>query len=67
MAKKLTASTRYVTLLERDYLTLLKDHIVLRALKMAGLEKEPIFEAIDSIMADGHIEVHIKPVNNRYR
>lgn len=67
MAKKLTDSTRYITLLERDYLTLLEDHMVLRALKIAGLEKEPIFEAIESIMKDGRIEVHIRPVENRYK
>ena len=39
MAKKLTGNTKYVTITERDYLTLLDDHMVLRALKIAEIEK----------------------------
>jgi len=67
MAKKLSDSTRYVTLRERDYLTLVRDHIVLRALRLAGIEKEPVFEAVESIIRDGRVEIHISPVDSRYR
>jgi len=67
MAKKLSDSTRYVTLRERDYLTLVRDHIVLRALRLAGIEKEPVFEAVESIIRDGRVEIHIAPVDSRYR
>lgn len=67
MAKKISDSTKYVTLLERDYLTLISDHMVLRALKIAGIEKSPIFEAVESILKDGRVEIHIRPVDKRYR
>jgi hypothetical protein len=45
----------------------LEDHIVLRALRIAGIEKEPLFEAVESIIRDGRVEIHIKPVEGRYR
>lgn len=67
MAKKISESTKYVTLYEKDYLTLLSDHIVLRALKIAGIEKHPLFEAVQSIVKDGHVEIHIHPIDKRYR
>ncbi len=67
MAKKLSESTRYVTLHERDYHTLIRDHIVLRALKLAGIEKEPVFEAVDSIIRDKRVEIHITPIKDEYR
>lgn len=67
MAKKVSDSTKYITLLERDYLKLLNDHMVLRALKIAGIEKYPIFQAVESIIKDGRIEIHIRPVDKRYR
>jgi hypothetical protein len=67
MAKKLSESNKYISLLERDYLTLIEDHIVLRALKLAGIEREPVFEAVDSIIRDKRVEVHIRPIRNEYR
>ncbi len=67
MAKKLSSATRVVTLLERDYLTLLEDHIVLRALKIAGIEKEAVFEGVESIIRDKRVEIHIRPIRNEYR
>jgi hypothetical protein len=67
MAKKLSSSTRVVTLFERDYLSLLEDHMTLRALKIAGIEKEAIFEAVESIIRDKRVEIHIRPIEDRYR
>lgn len=67
MAKKLTGNIRYVTITEHDYLTLLDDHMVLRALKIAGIEKYPIFQAINSILKDGRVETHIRPIDGRYK
>lgn len=67
MAKKLTGNTKYVTITERDYLTLLDDHMVLRALKIAGIEKYPIFQAINSILKDGRVETRIRPIDGRYK
>lgn len=56
-----------MTITERDYLTLLDDHMVLRALKIAGIEKYPIFQAINSILKDGRVETHIRPIDGRYK
>jgi hypothetical protein len=67
MAKKLSESNKYISLLERDYLTLIEDHIMLRALKLAGIERMPIFEAVESIIRDKRVEVHIRPIRNEYR
>ena len=67
MAKKLSDSTKYVTLLEKDYLALLTDHITLRALKIAGIQNHPVFKAAESIIKDGHVEVHIRPIEGKYR
>ncbi len=56
-----------VTLTERDYMILIEDHITLKALKIAGIEKMTIYQGIRSIMEDDRIEVHIKPVQKRYK
>lgn len=39
MAKRKTELNQYVSLPEKDYLTLLEDHLTLRALKLARIEK----------------------------
>ncbi|NDW11154.1 hypothetical protein [Dysgonomonas sp. 520] len=67
MAKKKSELNQYISLLEKDYLTLLEDHLTLRALKIAGIENMPIFRGIDSIIKDGRIEIHIKPIKSKYR
>ncbi|MDR1717444.1 MAG: hypothetical protein LBS20_16545 [Prevotella sp.] len=67
MAKRKSELNQYISLLEKDYLTLLEDHLTLRALKIAGIEKMPIFQGIDSIIKDGRIEIHIKPIKLKYR
>lgn len=67
MAKKKSELNQYISLLEKDYLTLLEDHLTLRALKIAGIENMPIFRGIDSIIKDGRIEIHIKPIKSRYK
>jgi len=56
-----------VTLTERDYMTLIEDHITLKALKIAGIEKMTIYQGIKSIMEDDRVEVHIMPVQKRYK
>ena len=67
MAKKKSELNQYIGLLERDYVTLLEDHLTLRALKIAGIEKMPIYQGIESIIKDGRIEIHIKPIKSKYR
>lgn len=67
MAIRKSDKNQYVSLLEKDYLTLLEDHITLRALKIAGIEEMPIYQGIDSIIKDGRIEIHFKPIKQKYR
>ena len=67
MAKRKSESQRYVTIHENDYYDLIKDHITLRALIIAGVEKLPLYKGVQSIIDDGHIEIHIKPVQKRYK
>lgn len=67
MAKKKSELNQYVSLLEKDYLALVEDHITLKALKIAGVENLPMFKSIESIIKDGRIEIHLKPVKQKYR
>lgn len=67
MAKLKSELTQYVSLTEKDYLTLLEDHITLKVLKIAGVENLSIFKSIESIIKDGRIEIHLKPVKQKYR
>jgi hypothetical protein len=67
MAIRKSEKNQYIGLLEKDYLTLLEDHITLRALKIAGIEKMLIYQGIDSIIKDGRIEIHMKPIKQKYR
>jgi hypothetical protein len=67
MAIRKSDKNQYLGLLEKDYLTLLEDHITLRALKIAGIEQMAIYQGIDSIIKDGRIEIHIKPIKQKYR
>jgi hypothetical protein len=67
MAIRKSDNNRYIEIIEKDYLTLLEDHITLQALKIAGIEEMPIYQAIDSILKDGRVEIHFSPVKKRYR
>lgn len=58
---------KQITITEKEYLTLIEDHLTIRALKIAGIEKMPIYESIRSIMENDLIEVHIRPVKKRYK
>lgn len=67
MAYLKTGKEKYITLSGRDYLTLIEDHITLRALKIAGIENLSIYQSISSIMENDRIEVHIQPIQKRYK
>lgn len=58
---------KLITIRESEYLTLIEDHITLKALKIAGVEKLPLYESVKSIIEDDRIEIHIKPVQKRYK
>ena len=68
MAYKRSEREELVTLKERDYLTLIEDHIFVRALKISGvLDKDGVMKAIESVMKDARVEIHIKPIKKHYR
>ena len=67
MAKKKSESLRYITIHESDYYDLIRDHIVLKALKLAGVENLPLYKGVQSIIDSGHSEIHIIPIQKRYK
>ena len=67
MAKRKSELNQYVSLHEKDYLELLEDHLALKALKIAGIEKMPIYQGIDSIIRDSRVEIHLSPIKQRYK
>lgn len=66
MAKLKKDLHKYVELREEDYLRLVEDAILVEAMRLAGIEKLPIWKAIRRILDDKRIEIHIKPINRRY-
>jgi len=67
MAIRKSDKDRYICILEKDYLTLLEDHIAMRALKIAGIENMDIYQGIDSILKDGRVEIHLHPIKRKYK
>ena len=66
MAKLKSESQKYVELKEEDYLLLVENTIKMEALKIAGIEKMPIYQAIENILQHQHIDLMVKPVSRRY-
>ncbi len=67
MAKLKSELEKMVTLQDKDYLDLVEDHIMMTALRIAGIEEMPIYKAAISILKNNHVEVHIKPIKHYYR
>lgn len=67
MAYKKNDENSFVRLKEKDYLALIRSYITLRALEEAGVKNLPMYKSAMSIMNDNRIEVHIKPVDKRYK
>lgn len=67
MAKLKKDAEAVVTIRESDYMTLLEDHLTLKALKISGIEEMPLYKGITSIIEDGHVEIHMKPIKRWYR
>ncbi len=68
MAYKLSEQDSYVTITEKEYLALVKDGMFMAALRLSGvLKKDGVMEAIESLMKDPRVEVHIRPVKKNYR
>lgn len=66
MAKIKSQSNKYVTIKETEYLQLIENTMIVEALKIAGVEKLPIYEAVRSILDDKRVQIHIKPLCTRY-
>lgn len=63
MAKLKSQTQKYVELKEEDYLQLIENTIKMEALKIAGIEKMPIYKAMEHIIRHQHIDLLIKPVS----
>ena len=67
MAKLKSQSIRVVEIKEYEYLQLVENTIKLEALKIAGIEKMAIYNAMEHILNNQHIDILIKPLSRRYR
>ncbi len=67
MARKKTEEDKYILLSPKDYMTLIEDHITMKALRIAGVERMPIYRAVRSILKNERIEIHIHPIEKNYR
>lgn len=61
MAIKKTETNQYIRITRKDYLSLLEDHMLVRALKIAGVEQMPIYKSVQSILEDERVEIHSIP------
>ena len=66
MAKIKSESYKYITIKETEYLQLVENTMIVEALKIAGVEQLPIYQAVRRILDDKRIESHIKPLCTRY-
>lgn len=66
MAKIKSESYKYITIKETEYLQLVENNMIVEALKIAGVEQLPIYQAVRRILDDKRIEIHIKPLCTRY-
>ncbi|MFR9641923.1 MAG: hypothetical protein SNH41_07415 [Rikenellaceae bacterium] len=66
MARLKSESTKYITIHEREYLELIENTIIVEALKIAGVEQLPIYNAVQRILEDKRVQIHIKPLSTRY-
>ena len=66
MARIKSESTKYITIKESEYLQMIENTMIVEALKLAGVEKLPIYQAVQRILEDKRIEIHIKPLSTRY-
>ena len=66
MAKLKSQAQKYVELKEEDYLRLIEYKNNPADKKIAGIEKMPIYKAMEHILEHEHIDLLIKPVSRRY-
>lgn len=66
MAKIKSQHIKYVTITEKEYLEMIENTMMVEALKIAGVEELPIYKAMQRILEDKRVEIHIKPLCSRY-
>ena len=66
MAKIKSESYKYITIKKTEDLQLVENTMIVEALKIAGVEQLPIYQAVRRILDDKRIEIHIKPLCTRY-
>lgn len=66
MAKIKSEATKYITIKEIEYLQLVENMMIVEAMKIAGVEELPIYQAVRRILDDKRIEIHPKPLCTRY-
>lgn len=67
MAKLKSELDKWISIPDRDYLDLVEDHIMMTALRAAGIEQLPIYKSAQSILKNNHIEVHLKLIKPQYK
>jgi urease gamma subunit len=68
MAYRLSEQESYITIPEKEYLALVRDGMFMAALRLSGvLKKDGVMEAIESIMKDPRVEIHVRPIKKHYR
>lgn len=67
MAKLKSEMEKWVSMPDRDYLDLVEDHIMMTALRAAGIESLPIYKSAKSILKNNRVEIHLKPIKSRYK
>lgn len=66
MARIKSEAHKYITIREEEYLVLIENTMMIEALKIAGIEKLPIYKSMRRIIDDRRVEIHIKPIGRRY-
>jgi hypothetical protein len=67
MAKLKSETEKWISMSDKNYLLLVEDHIMLTALKTAGVEQLPIYKAAQSILKNNRTEIHLQPIKSKYK
>lgn len=67
MAKLKSEADKWISMPDKDYLELVEDHILMTALRAAGIEQLPIYKSAHSILKNNHVEIHLKPIKSQYK
>ncbi|MFI3294312.1 MAG: hypothetical protein SNI70_12465 [Rikenellaceae bacterium] len=66
MARLKSESDKYVTIKESEYIEFIENKMLVEALKIAGVESLPMYNAAQRILKDDRVQIHAKPLCRRY-